>query len=122
MKILLDHCAPAGLKRYFAGHEVETVAKRGWNELRNGELLRQAENDFDTLITTDKSIKYQQHLPSFNIAVIVLRATRNKIEMLAELMSECLELLETIQPGECHYLFTAEYLEREARRKNRGRK
>ena len=122
MRILLDHCTPAGLKKYFPGHEVETVAKRGWNELRNGELLRQAENDFDTLVTTDKSIKYQQHLPSFNIAVIVLRATRNKIEMLAELMPECLKLLETILPGECHYLFTAEYLEREARRKNRGRK
>jgi hypothetical protein len=54
--------------------------------------------------------------------VIVLRATQNKVELLAELMPEWLTLLETIQPGECHYLFTVEYLEREARRKKKEAK
>lgn len=30
MRVLLDECLPKRLKRYLAGHEVETVTQAGW--------------------------------------------------------------------------------------------
>ena len=60
MKILLDHCAPAPLRRHLLPHFVETAAQHGWEEKENGDLLSAAEADgFDCLITADKNIRYQ---------------------------------------------------------------
>ena len=63
MRILLDHNTPAPLRYWLIGHEVETAYECGWAELANGALLAMAEQaGFDALITTDKSIRYQQNL------------------------------------------------------------
>ena len=63
MRILLDQCAPAPLRRELVGHIVETAFEMGWGTLRNGALLDRAEqNGYDLLITTDQSIPYQQSL------------------------------------------------------------
>ena len=37
--------------------------------MKNGELLRIAENEFDVCVTADQNIEYQQNLSRFNIAV-----------------------------------------------------
>ena len=73
MRILLDHCTPAPLRRHLAGHSVQTAVSRGWETLRNGDLLRCAEEDgYELLITTDQSMRYQQNLTDRNIAVLIL--------------------------------------------------
>jgi hypothetical protein len=42
------------------GHTVETAAQRGWDKLKNGELLEVAEQSgFEVLVTPDKNIRYQ---------------------------------------------------------------
>jgi len=46
----------------------------GWAGIKNGELLVLAEKEFDVLITVDRNLSFQQHLPKFNIAVLVLKA------------------------------------------------
>jgi hypothetical protein len=38
------------------------VNDRGWKGIKNGELLRLAEGQFDLFITADQSIRYQQYL------------------------------------------------------------
>ncbi len=76
----------------------------------------QAQQQFDVLISTDSNLKYQQQLPNYNIGLIVLRGKTNTLPSLIELVPQILDLLETIQPGEVHYLFTAEMLEIEKRR------
>lgn len=73
MSILLDHCTPAPLRRHLTEHSVQTAVSRGWETLRNGDLLQRAEDDgYELLITTDQSMKYQQNLTDRDIAILIL--------------------------------------------------
>ncbi len=51
----------------------------GWSGMRNGELLDTAQRVFDVLITMDRSLSHQQHLPRYDLSVIVLSATSNRL-------------------------------------------
>src|SRR5439155_9461572 len=67
---------PVPLRGYLTGHVVDTAFERGWSNLDNGELLDAAERDgYGLLITTDQSLKYQQHLGGRQLAVVVLLST-----------------------------------------------
>jgi predicted nuclease of predicted toxin-antitoxin system len=73
MRILFDHNTPAPLRHWLVGHEVETAYERGWAELTNGELLEAAEAaGFETMVTTDKGIRYQQNLAARRLALVVI--------------------------------------------------
>jgi predicted nuclease of predicted toxin-antitoxin system len=57
MRVLLDENLPRKLKRHFdEGVEALTVRDCGWTGIKNGELLRIAQAEFDVFITTDKGI------------------------------------------------------------------
>jgi hypothetical protein len=116
MEILFDVGVPWPLSQHFGPHHVTTAQRMGWGGLSNGELLGEAEKLFDVLITNDSNIEYQQRLPDYNIAVIILRAERSDADLYAALVPECLSLLETIQPGEVVYLYTDKMKEIMARR------
>ena len=76
MRVLFDHGTPAPLRRALLGHTVETAYERGWSRLSNGMLLDAAEAaGFDVFVTTDKNLRYQQHLATRRIAVVVLSTT-----------------------------------------------
>jgi hypothetical protein len=71
--ILLDNNTPRGVARALTGHTVTEARERGWATLKNGELLTVAEEaGFDVLVTSDKSIRYQQNLEGRKIALVVL--------------------------------------------------
>ena len=72
MKILLDECTPRLLKRLLSGFEIATVQELGWTGVTNGALLRQAEDQFNVFITTDKNLRYQQKLTGKQLAIIQL--------------------------------------------------
>lgn len=79
MRVLLDEQIDWRLKRSFnPEHEVEAVRERGWIGKRNGELLQAAAPDFDVLLTMDRGIEYQQNLPAFDIAVVLISARSNR--------------------------------------------
>jgi len=78
MKLLLDECVTRYLKRDLIGHDVSTVDEAGFKGLKNGALLRAADGNFDVLVTVDKSIRHQQNLQSFQIAVLLLNARTNQ--------------------------------------------
>lgn len=40
MRVMLDECVPARLKRWLADHQVETVTAIGWSGIKNGRLLQ----------------------------------------------------------------------------------
>jgi len=74
MHILFDHGTPAPLRHFLTGHSVTRAQDRGWDRLRNGELLDAAEAvGFEVLVTTDKNLRFQQNLSRRQIAVVVLR-------------------------------------------------
>ena len=55
---------------------------------------------FDALVTVDKSLRYQQNLTTRSFGVIVLRAQTNRLEDLLPLVPELLEVLQRIRLGE----------------------
>jgi hypothetical protein len=100
VKILLDECIDRRLEKDIVGHEVKTVPQMGWATIKNGELLALAEKEFDVFLTVDRNLSFQQNLPRFNLAVIVLRAPSNRLGDLRTLMPKLLELLPTAKRGE----------------------
>jgi hypothetical protein len=73
MLVLFDQATPVPIKIYLVGHSVRTAAQQGWDRLKNGDLLKAAEESgFDLLLTTDKNLRYQQNLSDRKIAIVVL--------------------------------------------------
>jgi hypothetical protein len=71
--ILLDNNVPRGLARALTGHTVTEGRERGWATLMNGDLLAAAEEaGFEVLVTSDKSIRYQQNLAGRKMAIVAL--------------------------------------------------
>jgi predicted nuclease of predicted toxin-antitoxin system len=75
MRILFDQGTPVPLRHSLAAHSVATAFEMGWSNLENGELLATAEGEFDTLVTTDQNLRYQQNLQGRHLAILVLPTT-----------------------------------------------
>ena len=98
-RILLDECIDRRLARKISGHEVKTAPEMDWAGLDNGELLVRAEKQFDVFITVDRNLTFQQNLPAFDIAVLVLHARTNKLQDLVSLVPKILGALTDLQRG-----------------------
>ena len=72
------------------------MAAVGWSGIENGELLQLAAEHFDVLITADKNLEHQQNLRTRPVSVVVLVASTNRLESLAPLVPELLELLKAL--------------------------
>ena len=104
MKLLLDECIDRRLAKDLEGHEVKTVPQMGWAGIKNGELLALAEREFEVFITVDRNLSFQQHLPKFNIAVLVLHATSNRLADLKLLAPAILSRLSTLAKGQVEHI------------------
>jgi hypothetical protein len=98
VKILFDHGTPAPLRRALSSHSVSTATEMGWSEIDNGRLLSAAEIEFDVIITTDQSIRYQQNLAGRRLAILVLPTTRWKLIQAHQ--SQILAAVERLGPGD----------------------
>jgi hypothetical protein len=79
----------------------------GWQALKNGELLEQAQaSKFEVVITVDQNIRYQQNLIGHSLAVCVLIAGGITIEDLRTLIPALEELLPTVQAGSLYEIST----------------
>lgn len=86
MKLLLDENIPKRLKLDYPEHEVYTVREKGWNGIKNGQLLQLLlENDFDVLLTFDKNLQHQQNFKKYTLTVFVLSASINSYDELTKL-------------------------------------
>ena len=75
MKVLLDENLPHKLRGLLPGHEVMTVAFMGWGGLKNGELLKAAEDaGFDVFLTGDQILHYEQNVLERRLALLILSA------------------------------------------------
>jgi predicted nuclease of predicted toxin-antitoxin system len=98
MKILLDECVPWPMHKFLAGHECSTAQQSGWGGIKNGDLLRLAEGEFDLFITSDQNIRYQQNLAGRQIAILELSTNDLRRIQAAEALIQT--AIETIQPRE----------------------
>jgi len=106
MRILLDECLLARLRRDLSGREVHTVPHMGWAGVENGRLLRliSACSQFDVFLTIDKNLPQQQRIKDLPFAVVVLRAKSNRFEDTHPLMPEVFRRLPEFQPGHIYVL------------------
>lgn len=104
MKLLLDECIDRRLAKEHTGHFVKTVPQMKWASIKNGRLLSLAEQEFDVFITVDRNLSFQQNLPKFNIAVIVLHAKTNRLVDLKPLAPDILTALPNVMAGEVMYI------------------
>jgi predicted nuclease of predicted toxin-antitoxin system len=106
MRILLDECLPARLRRELPGHDVLTVPRAGWAGIKNGKLLRLVADSgqFDIFLTMDKSLPHQQQLKTLPFAVVILRAASNSYENTRPLMPEFFSRLDEFLPGHSYVL------------------
>lgn len=73
MKVLLDENLAHRLRKNLGAHEVFTVNFKGWAGLKNGDLLRTAENNgIEVFLTGDQTVTYEQNLTERTIAIVVL--------------------------------------------------
>ena len=68
--------------------------------MKNGELLKRAENEFEVFVTVDRNLSFQQNLARLRIAVVVLHAHSNRFQDLLPLAPKILMVLTTIKRGE----------------------
>ncbi len=104
MRIFVDECVDWRLARDIVGHEVKTARQMGWTTLKNGELLALASKQFEVFVTVDRNLSFQQNLPAFDIAVVILRFRSNRLGDLQQLVPDLLTYLETAQLGVVTYI------------------
>ena len=104
MKVLVDECIDWRLGREIVGHEVKTARQMGWSTIKNGELLKLAEKEFQVFVTVDRNLSFQQNVPGIAIAVFVLRAKSNRLSDLQPLVPELLASISTAKPGTVMYV------------------
>lgn len=100
MRILIDECLPRQLKGWLAGkHDAVIVQEMGWANVKNGKLLRSAnEAGFDVFVTADKNMYYQQNFAGLRISAVVIPSNRKLL--VQKSVTALLQSLEHIQPGQ----------------------
>ena len=101
MRLLLDECVPRPLLRDLTNHDAHHVVDMGWSSKRNGELLKlMVAERFETLLTVDQSLPFQQNLRAFGIGVVLVVARTNRVKELRPLVPQILDALGRVKTGE----------------------
>ena len=107
MRVLLDESVPRDLGFALVGHFVRTVQTMGWAGLSNGKLLAvMLTENFETLITCDQNLEYQQGM-DLPVSLIVVVAPNTRVSTVMPLASAILKALDNIQPGEIVHISDA---------------
>jgi hypothetical protein len=98
VKVLLDENLAHRLRTNLGAHEVFTVSYKGWAGLKNGELLRAAEDDgIEIFLTGDQTLTYEQNLTGRTIAIVALSSV--EWDMLKLHLPLIISALESARPG-----------------------
>jgi hypothetical protein len=97
LTVLLDESVPRLIQSRLTRFEIKTVQEMGWTGVKNGELLKRAEGQFDVFITADKNLRHQQKLSGRKLAVILLPT--NRVPDVIALLPALEESLKAAEPG-----------------------
>ncbi len=101
MKVLFDHNIPHKLRTNLGArsrHEFVTTSFLGWGHLKNGELLRAAEQiGIEVFVTGDRTLVHEQNLTGRQLAVIALSS--NNWPIIRDYMSEILAAIDRAKAG-----------------------
>jgi hypothetical protein len=98
VKVLLDENLAHRLRKNLGAHEVLTVSFKGWAGLKNGELLRIAEEDgVEVFLTGDQTLTYEQNLKGRAIAIVSLSSV--EWDILKNYLPLIIAAIESARPG-----------------------
>jgi hypothetical protein len=98
MRVLLDENLAHRLRKNLGAHEVSTVGYRGWAGLKNGELLRIAEeNGIEVFLTGDRTLLHEQNLKGRNLGIVALSSV--EWEILKNCLPRIVTAIENALPG-----------------------
>ena len=78
----------------------------GWAAIKNGNLLRLAEKEFDIFLTVDRNLEFQQNVTVLDLGIIVLITTSNDIDVLRPLVPHVREILTRVEKGTVTHIGT----------------
>ncbi|MGA8398437.1 MAG: DUF5615 family PIN-like protein [Stellaceae bacterium] len=99
MRVLLDEQLPLDLSAEFPGHLVNTVVSRGWAGIKNGDLLRRMQGEYDVLVTMDRGIEFQHRVTALPFGIVVVRARSNRMGELRPLVPAIMAAIDAVRPG-----------------------
>lgn len=105
MRVLLDECLPARLKRAFPGHAVKTVPEAGWRRSKDAGLLRLAAGSFDVFVTIDRNME-RQDVSSLRLGLIIAHVRSNRLLDFQPVLSDLAEAIRKVKPGEVIHVRT----------------
>ena len=100
MRVLLDENLPVSLAAELMGHEVTTITGLGWRGVKNSELLRRTQGNFEVLVTMDRNLEFQQNIAVLDLSVVLVLARSNRMVHLRPLVPAILQVIEEARPGE----------------------
>ena len=105
MRILLDNNLRVRFGRELdPGHKVLHCRDLGWQSLKNGALVREADARFQAMLTIDKNMAFQTSLKGMGLTVIVLDAMNNGLSELRRFVPSIENALVHPVPGEYVWL------------------
>jgi hypothetical protein len=102
LKILLNEGVPKIIQGRLKKLLISNVEEMGWRGIKNGALLDRMTGQFQILITTDKSLPFQQNLKKRQISAIIIPT--NDVPSVIELLPQIERTLATIRAGELQEL------------------
>lgn len=100
MRVLLDGNLPRAFAALLPGHRVDSIHQRRWSDLDDGPLLNAAEGEYDAFVTMDQNLRFQQNLRGRRLRIVVVRAPRNTMPVLAAVAPAVLSALAEMPAGE----------------------
>jgi predicted nuclease of predicted toxin-antitoxin system len=101
VRVLFDHNLPHKLRTNLGAltrHEIVTASYMGWGDLKNGELLRMAEeNGLEVFVTGDQSLAFEQNLTGRRLAIIAL--STNNWPIIKDHVLRILAAIDAAAPG-----------------------
>ena len=98
MKVLLDENIDYGLRKLLGQHDVVTVTYMRWTGLKNGELLRIAEDSgIEVLLTGDQTLTFEQNLTGRRLAIVALSAIQ--LPIIKKNLPQIIAAIDNAAPG-----------------------
>lgn len=99
-RLLLDECVDRRLRRSLVGHQTATVQEMGWSARSDRDVLTLAADEgFESVITVDRNLPFQQHVDELPLCVIVIHGRSSRLVDLMELLPKLLAALDHLRPG-----------------------
>jgi hypothetical protein len=99
VRVILDGNLPRGLALLLIGHVTHTIHARRWSDLDDAALLAACEGEYDAFVTMDQSLRFQQNLRDWQLAIVLVHARSNRLTDLEPLVPELLVVLTTAVRG-----------------------